>query len=98
MLAIGLNRLNDQGLTLSVDEALEMCENRTLISWIEENMVDVSPWDEESKTIMSVEFRAYASCYGDCGFKNNGIAYLVEMALSFVNNPPQRTIKDCNED
>ncbi len=95
MLATGLNRLIDQGTSLSIDDALKMCEECTLIAWIERNNVDISPWDEESKTIMTFAFQAYAACYGDCGFKNNGISYLIDMALTFVNNPPQYTLEEC---
>lgn len=74
-----------------------MCDNHTLISWLEKN-TDLSSWDEDSKKIMAFEFEAYAQCYGAIGFENNGICYIIDMVLTFVKNPPQLTIEDCNED
>lgn len=47
---------------------------------------------------MAFEFEAYAQCYGTIGFENNGICYIIDMVLTFVKNPPQRTIEDCNVD
>lgn len=97
MLASNLNRLLDKGESLTINDTFDMCDNHSLIPWLERN-ADLSFWDDDSKRIMAFEFEAYAQCYGPRGFENNGICFIIDMALSFVKNPPKRTIKDCSED
>ena len=96
MMANQLNHLIDKGVQLSTDEVYEMCEKHTLIPWLEKN-TDMSLWDNDSKIIMAEEFDALASCYvsEDFGVKHNGLCFLLAMALSFVQNPPSRTLDDC---
>lgn len=96
MLAKHLNRLVDQGMHLSLEEVYEMCKKHTLLSWLE-RYTDMSLWDNESKIIMVEEFDALASCYvaEDFGVEHNGICFILAMVLSFVINPPTRTIEGC---
>lgn len=96
MMANHLNHLIDMGVQLSVDETYKMCQTHTLIPWLEKN-TDMSLWDNDSKIIMSEEFDAMASCYvaEDFGVKHNGICFILAMALSFILNPPSRTVEDC---
>lgn len=96
MLTRYLIPLVDKGESIPIKQVYEMCSNNTLIPWLEKN-ADLSFWDDDSKTIMAVEFDSFANCYtaDDFGIENNGILFLVAMCQCFIKTPPSRTIEDC---
>lgn len=50
MLASNLNRSLDRGKSITIDETFDMCDNHTLIPWLEIN-TDLSSWDDDSKKL-----------------------------------------------
>lgn len=98
LLARELNTLLDEGKSIPVEEIMMMCNNNTVIEWLAKNTPhSMAMWDEETKTIMSVEFESFANCIlpEELGVTNNGIALLLSFCLEFIMTPPTRTIQDC---
>ena len=98
LLARDLLTLLDEGKSIPVKEAMNMCHNNTIIDWLEKNLPkSMGFWDNETKTIMTVEFESLANCIlpEELGVSNNGIALLLSFCLEFIMTPPTRTIKDC---
>ena len=98
LLARELNTLLDEGKSISVKDTMNMCHDNTIIGWLEKNTPrSMSFWDDETKTIMSVEFESLANCIlpEELGVSNNGISLLLSFCLVFIMTPPTRTIEDC---
>lgn len=92
---IGKNATNkqDKGLRISVDELLDLIEDKKLLSWIELNICSLDFWDSDARSIMDVEFTSIASCC-DFGIEGDGMARLIAYCFAFIDNLPSRTIKD----
>lgn len=100
MLGYELNSLIDQGQSLTLDKMLEMCEDYTVIGWLNNNVPNaLSLWDDDTKIIMAEEFASMANAV-DCERKmlvtNNGICLLVAYCFAFIDNPPSRNLEDCD--
>ncbi|MCH5237988.1 MAG: hypothetical protein J1E95_09355 [Muribaculaceae bacterium] len=90
-----LNQLLDKKKWISLQDTYKMCDNHTLVNWIESN-TNFSFEDDDSRKIMNVEFDSFANCYiaEDFGIENNGLCYMIAMCVSFIQNPPTRNVQD----
>ena len=75
----------DKGGTIKVEKISEMAENRTLVSWIEEEFL-FDLWKGQDKVIMDDEFERIAciSTSDDFGITNNGFCTLARCCILCV--------------
>lgn len=94
-LALRLNALLDKGETLSIRDVFNMCENGSIVTWLDEHSL-IPEWDDDCKAIMNAEFFSLANCVtaDEFGIEHNGIGFLLAMSLCFANNLPTRDLED----
>lgn len=83
----------DGGLSIKVDELLDLIEKGKLIPWIELNICSLDFWDNDAKRVMEIEFFSIANCE-NFGIETDGMARLIAYCFAFIDNLPTRTVAD----
>lgn len=101
MLGYELNHLIDQGKSTTLDEMIDMCDNYSIIGWLNNNVPNaMSLWDDETKIILAEEFASIATAVDSerkMLVSNNGICLLIAFCFAFIDCHPTRCLDDCEE-
>lgn len=98
LLTYELLSLTDKGVELPVMQFLRMCEDYSIMSWLNEKTRIFDSLDDEVKIILAEEFASLANVVSpedDYGISNNGILVLIAFCQELINSKPTRDIKDC---
>lgn len=77
---------------------LRMCEDYSIMSWLNEKTRIFDSLDDEVKIILAEEFASLANVVSpedDYGISNNGILVLIAFCQELINTKPTRDRKDC---
>ena len=98
LLTYELLSLTDKGEELPVMQFLRMCEDYSIMSWLNEKTRIFDSLDDEVKIILAEEFASLANVVcpeDDYGISNNGILVLIAFCQELINTKPTRDRKDC---
>ena len=98
LLTYELLSLADKGEKLPVMQFLRMCEDYSIMSWLNEKTRFFDLLDDEVKIILAEEFASLANVVSPedkYGISNNGILVLIAFCQELISSKPTRDIKDC---